>query len=244
MDDDGVLRCVAQWHEDGTTSPSSSAPAASSMLRPGEGSRARHGRPERPVWLGDAIAAGHLQRDPRGRARRPSRRHGVRRHEPRRVHRRDRAVLARRSASATPSSTRSPRRSASRWASSSRRCGAQRRWGVSEARKRAVLARHSTPSSRWTTRADRGAQPGGRAAVRVPEETAVGREMAELVIPPELRDGHREGLGRYLETGESRILGRRIELSAVRAGGERVPGGAGGEPGHRLRAADVHGHDA
>src|SRR3954469_16778160 len=47
----------------------------------------------------------------------------------------------------------------------------------------------------------------------------VGREMADIVIPLELRDAHREGLVRYLATGERRMLDRRIETTAVRADG-------------------------
>ena len=56
-----------------------------------------------------------------------------------------------------------------------------------------------------------------------PEDIAVGQEMAALVIPPGLRESHREGLRRYLETGESRILGKRMELTGVRADGEEFP---------------------
>jgi PAS domain S-box-containing protein len=51
----------------------------------------------------------------------------------------------------------------------------------------------------------------------------IGKEMAELIIPPEFRDQHRRGLAHYLETGEGPFLGKRIEAIAVRAGGERFP---------------------
>ena len=54
-------------------------------------------------------------------------------------------------------------------------------------------------------------------------DEAVGREMAELIVPPDLREAHRAGLNRYLETGEARLLDRRIEIEAIRAGGERFP---------------------
>ncbi len=50
---------------------------------------------------------------------------------------------------------------------------------------------------------------------------AIGRVMAELIVPPELRERHREGLRRYLATGEAKILGRRLELPALRADGSR-----------------------
>jgi PAS domain S-box-containing protein len=52
---------------------------------------------------------------------------------------------------------------------------------------------------------------------------AVGREMAELIVPPDLRDSHRAGLRRYLETGEAVLLDRRIEIEAVRRDRTRFP---------------------
>jgi PAS domain S-box-containing protein len=52
---------------------------------------------------------------------------------------------------------------------------------------------------------------------------AVGREMAELIVPPDLRERHREGLRRYLETGIPTLLDRRIEIEAVRRDGSRFP---------------------
>lgn len=51
----------------------------------------------------------------------------------------------------------------------------------------------------------------------------VGTELAELLVALEHRDAHRAALTRYLETGEARILNRRIEVTAVRKGGERFP---------------------
>jgi PAS domain S-box-containing protein len=54
-------------------------------------------------------------------------------------------------------------------------------------------------------------------------EEIVGREMAELIVPAGLRDEHRMGFARYLETGEERILGRRLELAGMRADGSEFP---------------------
>src|SRR5215216_4045407 len=54
-------------------------------------------------------------------------------------------------------------------------------------------------------------------------EEALGQELAELVIPPELRERHRQGLARYLETGQSRIMNERIELTAMRRDGSTLP---------------------
>ena len=51
---------------------------------------------------------------------------------------------------------------------------------------------------------------------------AVGQELAELIIPPLLRERHRQGLRHYLETGEGPVLGRRIEISALRADGHEI----------------------
>lgn len=54
-------------------------------------------------------------------------------------------------------------------------------------------------------------------------DEAMGQEMASLIIPPALRDWHREGLSRYLSTGEGRVLGRRFEIAAVRKDGSEFP---------------------
>jgi PAS domain S-box-containing protein len=51
----------------------------------------------------------------------------------------------------------------------------------------------------------------------------IGKEMAEMVMPPAYRDLHRAGLKRYLETGEAHILGRPLELEAMRANGTIFP---------------------
>jgi PAS domain S-box-containing protein len=52
---------------------------------------------------------------------------------------------------------------------------------------------------------------------------AVGRRLAELIIPPPLREAHYKGLERYFETGEAPILNRRVEVEAQRKDGSRVP---------------------
>jgi PAS domain S-box-containing protein len=52
---------------------------------------------------------------------------------------------------------------------------------------------------------------------------AVGHQLAELIIPPRHREAHTEGLARFLETGEGPVIGRRIELSALRRDGSEFP---------------------
>jgi PAS domain S-box-containing protein len=54
-------------------------------------------------------------------------------------------------------------------------------------------------------------------------EEAVGQDMAELVMPRSLRDPHRRGLARYLETGLSVYLDSRVELTAMRSDGSEFP---------------------
>ncbi len=51
----------------------------------------------------------------------------------------------------------------------------------------------------------------------------VGRPVAELIVPPSLRDAHRRGLERYLRTGSGPVVGRRVELTAMRASGAEFP---------------------
>ncbi|HXH05309.1 MAG TPA: PAS domain S-box protein [Vicinamibacterales bacterium] len=65
--------------------------------------------------------------------------------------------------------------------------------------------------------------PAAERAFGRPRETAVGRVLADLLIPPALRERHRLGLQRYLETGEARVLGRRVEMPALRADGTEFP---------------------
>jgi len=54
-------------------------------------------------------------------------------------------------------------------------------------------------------------------------EEVIGRDLAEKIVPPSLREAHRRGLARYLETGQSTILDRRIEMPAMRADGTEFP---------------------
>ena len=52
---------------------------------------------------------------------------------------------------------------------------------------------------------------------------ALGRSIAELIVPPSLRQRHVEGFSRYIKGGEPRILGQRIEIEGMRANGEVFP---------------------
>ena len=65
--------------------------------------------------------------------------------------------------------------------------------------------------------------PAAEATFGHSREFAVGRQMAELLIPPSLRASHHAGMARYLATSEARFLGSRIEIEAMRADGEIFP---------------------
>jgi PAS domain S-box-containing protein len=50
-------------------------------------------------------------------------------------------------------------------------------------------------------------------------DEVIGRRLDEMIIPERYRAAHRAGIKRFLETGEARVLGRRLELPARRADG-------------------------
>ena len=54
-------------------------------------------------------------------------------------------------------------------------------------------------------------------------EEMVGRELAELIIPEHLREQHRRGVERYVDTGEAHLVGHPVELPAMRADGSELP---------------------
>jgi PAS domain S-box-containing protein len=54
-------------------------------------------------------------------------------------------------------------------------------------------------------------------------DEVLGKHLADVIIPPSLREKHRQGFARYLATGEARVLGKRIEMTAVRADGSEFP---------------------
>ena len=77
-----------------------------------------------------------------------------------------------------------------------------------------------------------------------PAEQALGRDMAELIVPAAYREQHRTGMARFMETGESSVMGRRREMVAMRADGTEFPVeltiGALRENGQVLFSAYIH----
>ncbi len=55
-----------------------------------------------------------------------------------------------------------------------------------------------------------------------PASEALGRPLADTVVPARFREGHAAGLAHFLETGEGTILNRTVELSAVRGDGQEL----------------------
>jgi PAS domain S-box-containing protein len=54
-------------------------------------------------------------------------------------------------------------------------------------------------------------------------EDALGRTMAELIVPPSLRERHIAAFDRFVKTREGSMLGRRVELTGMRADGTEFP---------------------
>jgi PAS domain S-box-containing protein len=52
---------------------------------------------------------------------------------------------------------------------------------------------------------------------------AIGRSLADLIVPASLRQAHRDGLKRFLRTGEGPIISKRLEMTGMRADGKEIP---------------------
>jgi PAS domain S-box-containing protein len=51
----------------------------------------------------------------------------------------------------------------------------------------------------------------------------IGKTMAEMIIPPQYRQVHKQGLEHFLATQEGKIINQRVELSALRRDGREFP---------------------
>ncbi|HEX2721856.1 MAG TPA: PAS domain S-box protein [Gemmatimonadaceae bacterium] len=100
------------------------------------------------------------------------------------------------------------------------RLRAQRAVAESEARKAAVL--RSTLDS--IVAMDRNGNitefnPAAESAFGYKREEVLGRRLADLIVPHRYREAHLAGLRRFIETGEAHVLGKRLELPAMRRDG-------------------------
>jgi PAS domain S-box-containing protein len=54
-------------------------------------------------------------------------------------------------------------------------------------------------------------------------DEATGGRLSELIIPPQHRDAHEQGLRRYLETGVGPVLNRHVEITGLHRDGHEIP---------------------
>lgn len=54
-------------------------------------------------------------------------------------------------------------------------------------------------------------------------DEAIGLPLTETIIPPQHHTSHDKGMTHYLKTGEGPVLGQKIEITALRKGGEEFP---------------------
>jgi PAS domain S-box-containing protein len=216
------LHCVCTWHA-GDGAPEFEALSERITLRPGEGLPGRVLETSEPAWIMDAPEDGNF---PRADAARRSGLHaafGFPLHTPRGV------------VGVMEFFTRELREPDERLLWTMRVLGSQvgqyvtRRQAeeevrASESRMRAML---EAALDAVITMDHRGHVVGWNHAAETTfgyrADEAIGREMAELIVPPNLRAAHRKGLARLLETGRANILDRRLELAGVHKNGAEFP---------------------
>jgi PAS domain S-box-containing protein len=95
---------------------------------------------------------------------------------------------------------------------------------LSEARTRAIF--ESALDALITMDAEGRIQDFNPAAERMfgyRQEEVLGRTVADVLIPERLRHAHEQGFRRFLETGQSTVIGRRIEMPALHADNTEIP---------------------
>ncbi len=65
--------------------------------------------------------------------------------------------------------------------------------------------------------------PAAEAIFGVTRGAVMGQPIGEIIVPHHLREAHAKGFARYLKTGEAHVLGKRIEIDALHAGGHVFP---------------------
>jgi PAS domain S-box-containing protein len=51
----------------------------------------------------------------------------------------------------------------------------------------------------------------------------LGKTVGETIVPPEFREAHEQGLARFLKTGTGPVMGKRVEMTALRSDCTRFP---------------------
>ena len=83
--------------------------------------------------------------------------------------------------------------------------------------------------------------PQAQAAFGWSREQALGRDLADTIIPERFRDAHRAGLEHFKASGEGPVFGRLLELTAVHRDGHEIPveltiSAVRTDPGHSFNA--------
>ena len=55
------------------------------------------------------------------------------------------------------------------------------------------------------------------------QDETLGRPIGELIVPEDLREAHTRGLAAYVAGGPSRVIGKRVEIEALRKDGSLIP---------------------
>ncbi|MBI5365574.1 MAG: PAS domain S-box protein, partial [Planctomycetes bacterium] len=56
-----------------------------------------------------------------------------------------------------------------------------------------------------------------------PRAEVLGKDLAEIIVPPEHREAHRRGLRTFLEKGRGSFVNQRVEIRALRRNGQEFP---------------------
>jgi PAS domain S-box-containing protein len=218
-----TLRPVGKWCAEGVHVPDFERATANLTVRPGVGFAGQVWEDGRAIFLADAVAAGNF----------------VRAEAAKRSHIRDGVafpvVSGRRRLAVIEFFSRKPTESGSQMLDVTTALGtligefmtrlhAGEAVRHGEARKAALLA---SSLDAVIVIDDLGIvvefNPAAESMFDRPAEEAIGSELAEIVIPPRYRDAHRAALRHTVETGESVLIGRRVELTGMRADGTEVP---------------------
>lgn len=65
--------------------------------------------------------------------------------------------------------------------------------------------------------------PAAEAVFGYSRAEVIGRDMGQLIVPSHMRKQHEAGMSRYLRSGQSKVIGRRIEMEALHAKGHCFP---------------------
>jgi PAS domain S-box-containing protein len=219
---DGLLRCIQKWHQ-GTGAPEFEALSEQITLEPGVGLPGRVLVSGEPAWIVDVREDPNFPRaDTAGRSgllaafafplRSPRGVVGVMEFFSRDLREPDERLLRTMDALGSEVGQFVVRRQA------------EEEVRASESRLRAML---ESALDAVVTMDHRGRILGWNHAAETAfgyrADEALGRDMADLIVPPSLRVRHRRGLARFLETEHAVVLNRRLELTGLHKNGTEFP---------------------